>query len=65
LAGHHDRFHRDVSSAAFSISRATGSGFDTITTSEAPLITTVSLACARSAVLALARCTALVAEDDA
>lgn len=36
-------------SAALSISFATGSGFDTITTCEAPLITTVSWACARAA----------------
>lgn len=43
-AVHDNGFHRDISLAAFSISRATGSGFDTITTCEAPLIATVSRA---------------------
>lgn len=42
LRGHHDRVHCDAFVAAFSISRATGSGCDTITTCEAPLMTTVS-----------------------
>lgn len=37
-------FHFDIPRAAFSISRATGSGFDTITTCEASLIATVSRA---------------------